>query len=111
MNGLERRYLFCSYWIDGNGSYGNIMQTQTCPENPINYTFTDSEIYSVIINYMNLIWNNSLADWIMASNGTCNQIEHNYIMNIPEPNIQSFWQMIWNWIKMIWCNLFGGIFC
>jgi hypothetical protein len=112
--GLQRRYLLCSYNIDGVEKQPYIENSGICPNPRINFTFTNNEVYSVSMDYAEISWNSTIAQWQKDQIGNCGYEEFHYNMNLPEPPMSLFTEiinLIWNWIKGRWCSLFGGAFC
>jgi len=112
LEGLERTYLKCTWQINGQGETFIDMNSNMCPGEAKNHTFTGSEDYAVMINYLDIAYNTNTQQWDVVGNGTSGQLDYHYNMILPEPDqswLNSVWGSIWNNVKGFICGLFPSL--
>jgi len=106
--GLERTYLYCSWWIDGTGQEAILMNGTICPSVQQQFTFEKSETYAVRIDYANIAYSGA-GNWAIGTIGNANNLTINYNLDIPEPPQNIFsavYNNILNTIRGWLCQLF-----
>jgi len=81
------------------------MNSSLCPAPQINYTFTDSELYTISIDYTNIFYNYSVGEWQIKDVENCENVEYSYNLFYPEPP-QSLFDTVIDTIKGWICTIF-----
>jgi len=114
LEGLQRTYLYCSWHIDSIGEEAVLMNSTKCPATQQSFTFEDSQVYSVRIDYANIGYSGG-GNWDIVEIDKDGELIINYDLSVPEPPEGVFNAIFNNIIAKIrgWlCQFFPGLgFC